>query len=398
VLLLTSATQIWTAKKSIHELDVLSSSQNRAMQQLGTELVELRAKLAATESDLKQTQDLLGKVKDEYSTCEIGRNSLERTVAELKSKIKNYESRLAELGNERSGNAERLARLAAELRESQEKFERAQAAEKDLRSGFETRERETKGDYDTLQARYEKVLQECSDKEAAGRGLLNSAAGYLAEKAGVGLVVRTVADGGRLLHDRQFDFMVKQIIPGGSASKCEQIQIYDIIVAVDGNRIVGLPIEKVQDLILGPVGTTVTITGLKVSPTGGERYSVKLMRGNSGAVKPFADEALEAIDALKAVHYGAEKFRDVCKNLQDQVSELKARISELESAVSSRDVKMSQLNKELDMCNAKLASSDKENRITQKMLDTVKEEKRTCEEGHKELNKTIAELRETMKV
>jgi hypothetical protein len=56
------------------------------------------------------------------------------------------------------------------------------------------------------------------------------------------------------------------------------------------------------------------------------------------------------------------------------------------------------LNKELDTCNAKLASSDKENRITQKMLDTVKEEKRTCEEGHKELNKTIAELRETMKV
>ena len=373
------------------------------MQQLTAELEELRAKLSATERDFKQIQTVLGKVENEHSTCESGRNSLERIIAELKGKILNNESRLEALGNERSGNAEKLARLMADLRDLHEKLERAQAMEKYLKSDFEKRDRDMKSAFDALEALYEKALQEASDNASAGRGLLDAVSGHVVERKGVGMVVRTVADGVGNLSSRTAksqDFLVKQLIPGSSATLCAKIAVNDIVVAVDGTRIAGMQMEQVIDLILGPEGTTVTITGLKLKPTGGERYSVKLMRGDpgSGVAKPFAEEAKEAIDSLNNVHHEANKARTMCKTLEDQVSELTARISQLDSVVSSRDNTVSQLNAEIELCKSKLATSDREKGVAQEVLADVKDKHCSCEEGRKDLNKTVDGLTATIKV
>lgn len=373
------------------------------MQQLTAELDDLRGRLSATERNFKQTQTVLGKVENEHSTCESGRNSLERIIAELKGKIINYESRLEALGNEKSGNAEKLARMVADLRDLQEQFEMAQATEKYLKSDFEKREREMKSAYETLQALYEKALQEASDNASAGRGLLDAAWGHLVERKGVGMVVRTVADGVGNLSSRTArsqDFLVKQLVPGGSANLCGQIEVNDIVVAVDGTRIAGMQMEQVINLILGAEGTSVTITGLKLKPTGGERYSVKLMRGDpgSGVAKLFAEEATEAIDSLNNVHHEANKVRTMCKTLEDQVSELKARISELGSEMSLRDTTVSQLKADINLLKSKLAASDRDKGITQEMLAEVKDKHCSCEEGRKDLNKSIDELTATIKV
>ena len=83
-----------TAKANVLQLDKLTTSQNKAMQELNAELSDVRAKLSTTERDFSQVRTMLGKVEDEHSTCESGRNSLKRIIAELEGKIQNYESRL----------------------------------------------------------------------------------------------------------------------------------------------------------------------------------------------------------------------------------------------------------------------------------------------------------------
>ena len=392
-----------TAKANVLQLDTLATSQNKSMQELYAELSDVRAKLSTTERDFSQVQTMLTKVKDEYSTCESGRNSLQRTIAELQGKIQNYESRLETLSNEKSGNAEKLVRMAADVREMQQKLDRAQSRDSAARSDFEAREKAMKAAYDALQILYENALKEAAENSAAGRGLLNAASGHLAVRKGIGMVVRSVAEGPGNLSARTAksqDWLVKQLFPGGTASRCGQIEVNDVVVAVDGHRIAGMNIEQVQGLILGPEGTTVTLNGLKLSPTGGERYSVTLTRGNpgSGAKRSFAEEAKEAIDALNNVHQEAHQARAMQKSLEDQILELETRISKLNKVIESRDLAMSQLQAEITGSKSKLQSFEREKGMTAVMLNEMKEKHCSCEEGKKTLNSQIADLNLTIKV
>jgi len=391
------------AKKNMVELDQLMTSQNRSMQQLNTENGDLKAKLASTEGDLTSVQTLLGKVESEHSTCESGRNALERIIAELKGKLGNCESRLELMGNEKSGNAQKLVRLTADLRELQQQLENSQAAENRLKSDSEAREKQMKIALNDLQVLYEKALQEASDNLTAGRSLVNAAAGYVVGRKGVGMVVRTVAEGAGNLSARTAksqDFLVKHLTPGGSALACGKIDAGDIVVAVDGVRIAGLRIEEVQNLILGPEATTVTITCLKLSPTGGQRCSVQLMRGDpgTGANKPFTELAKEAIDALESVHHEADQVKTKCKILEEQISDLRTRIVELESIVGSREHSVSQLQAEIAATKSIAAAFERDKGIAMDMLKDLKEKHCTCEDGRKALHLQIADLSATVQV
>ena len=143
-----------------------------------------------------------------------------------------------------------------------------------------------------------------------------------------------------------------------------------------------------------------TITGLKLSPTGGTRYSVTLTRGDpgSGANKSFTEEAKEAVDALNNVHYEANQARGMLKSLEDQILELKTRIAELESEIASRDRAMSQLQAENAESNSKFSSMKKENDITTDKLNDMARKNCSCEEGRKALNAQIVDLNATIKV
>jgi chromosome segregation ATPase len=391
------------AKKNMVELDQLMTSQNRSMQQLDTENRDLKAKLASTEGNLTSVQTLLGRLESEHSTCESNRNALERMIAEMKGKLGNCESRIELMGNEKSGNAQKLVRLTADLRELQQQLENSQAAERGLKSESEARERHMKIALNDLQVMYEKALQEASDNLTAGRSLLNAAAGYVVGRKGVGMVVRTVAEGAGNLSARAAksqDFLVKHLTPGGSALACGKIDAGDIVVAVDGVRIAGLRIEEVQNLILGPEATTVTITFLKLSPTGGQRCSVQLMRGDHGTVgnKPFTELAKEAIDALETVHHEADRAKMKCKTLEDEISDLKTRIVELESIVESREHSVSQLQAEISATKSIAAAFERDKGIAMEMLKDLKEIHCNCEEGRKALNLQIADLTTTVQV
>lgn len=168
-------------------------------------------------------------------------------------------------------------------------------------------------------------MQEASDNASAGQQLLNACHAHVTERKGVGMVIRTIGDGptghltSRNLHSK--DFFVKQLLPGSSAANCTQIQEGDVLVAVDGTKVQGMTIEQVQGLILGPEGTSVALSLLKQSPTGGVRYSQILVRGENKLRRTFSEEANEAVESLNNVHTES-------RALKLRVEELGSRLAE----------------------------------------------------------------------
>ena len=54
-------------------------------------------------------------------------------------------------------------------------------------------------------------------------------------------------------------FHVKDVVPGGPADRCGRIRPGDEVLAVDGKSSAGVPLEQIFDMIIGQVGSQVTI-------------------------------------------------------------------------------------------------------------------------------------------
>ena len=255
------------------------------------------------------------------------------------------------------------------------KIAMAQGMKKAFDDSF-NREQALKAQLAMLQGKYETANQKASDVESAGYQLLDTMSGHAVERKGVGMVVRietSKLDG---------EYEVKQLIAGGSASK-SSIRVGDTVLEVDGQPISKLSIEQVTELILGPEGTTVTITGT----ANGARYSETLVRGEAQHTRPFADEAKEAIDALQRNNVEAKEAKAACKSLEERLAAAKSKISELEKklemlmASASKDKEenksmadqVSSLTKELEALSLKLKQTENSNAQLQAKLVGVKD-------------------------
>jgi C-terminal processing protease CtpA/Prc len=239
-----------------------------------------------------------------------------------------------------------IAKLQAEYEAAKQKAADKERLKKDLDDSC-NRERDLKLEIAKLQAEYEAVKQKASDKESAGYKLLDAISGHVAERKGIGMVVRIDSS------KPNGEYQVKQLIPGGSASK-SPIKVGDIITEVDSNPISKLPIEQVQNLILGPEGTTVTITGI----ANGKRYSETLVRGEAHHTRPFEIEAKEAIDAFNNKHHQAQEAIESKKKIEDLLAAARIEISELEKA-KERGLRSAEqaasLAKQLEQSNGQIA-------------------------------------------
>ena len=238
-----------SAKANVVQLDQLTTAQARSTEDLCTELSQVRAELEVVERELTETQSRLAEVESQLSMCESSQSSSERIIQDLHGKVEFYQGKLEALGSEKLGNAQKLLRTEEELRALQKKLQKSQEIEKYLKDDLETQRKEMKEATEELQALYAKASREASENEAAGRGLLEAVAGHVSEKMGVGMVVRTVAQGAGNLSARTAkttDFSVKQLVPGGSASQSGQIEVNDIVVAVNNVKLGGLSIEEVD--------------------------------------------------------------------------------------------------------------------------------------------------------
>jgi len=72
---------------------------------------------------------------------------------------------------------------------------------------------------------------------------------------GVGVVLVQVSGGA---------VCVKSVNKGGPAYLSGQIQRGDVLYAIDGQKVLGWDVERVKPLILGPVGSQITISFQRV--------------------------------------------------------------------------------------------------------------------------------------
>lgn len=129
-------------------------------------------------------------------------------------------------------------------------------------------------------AEHERSLQ-LKDAHEKTTMLLEAMKGTLARWQGVGMVVRC---GNRASHTLSATpTTIKDVRPGGPAWTSGVLHAGDVLVSVDGKAVSGLDIREIQALILGPVGTTVTIVARYAVQ--GEGYGV-WERGNGASRLP----------------------------------------------------------------------------------------------------------------
>ena len=72
---------------------------------------------------------------------------------------------------------------------------------------------------------------------------------------------------------------IKSIVAGGACERDGIISVGDSVLAVDGDSVVGYPIEDIREKIVGPIGSQVRV-GFEKQSTG-EAYARSLVRGNA---------------------------------------------------------------------------------------------------------------------
>ena len=283
-----------TLEERILELETKIGVRDRTVAELQAELESLKRKLASSEREEGDAKAMLLQVREKNCTCEENRTELNETISRLNGNIRDMQARVAEADG---------LKLAFEA-----SFEQEQTLKKRLAE---------------MQSKFEQESKRASDKESAGYRLLDTLSGKTARQIkGVGMVLRietSRADGA---------YQVKQLIPGGSASK-SSIQLGDTIQEVDSIPIATLQIERVQELILGPEGTTVTVTGV----ANGERYSETLMRGEAERVRSFEEESEEAMSALNSERNEAQGAKEALKECEEKLVASASRVDELTACV-----------------------------------------------------------------
>ena len=131
----------------------------------------------------------------------------------------------------------------------------------------------------------ENIKNEFESLKAVSWQLVNAIAGYRQQHQGVGMCVRLANNA----------ILIKSLEEAGAAAHSD-LRCGDVLLSINGRKVAGLSVERVQSLILGPAGTEVRITARSEST--GDKYTVSLLRGFAKNVeKSVVEEAEEACSA-----------------------------------------------------------------------------------------------------
>lgn len=131
----------------------------------------------------------------------------------------------------------------------------------------------------------EKLGSEFERLKAVSWQLINAMTDYRQQHQGVGMCVRLENNA----------ILIKSLEEDGAAAHCD-LRCGDVLLQINGRKLAGLSIERVQSLILGPAGTEVRVTARSGST--GDKYTASLLRGFAKNVdKSVVEEAEEACSA-----------------------------------------------------------------------------------------------------
>ena len=115
---------------------------------------------------------------------------------------------------------------------------------------------------------------------------------------------------------------------GGSASREGSVQIGDVILSVDGASVTGGDLGKMRNLILGEIGTFVTLMFLRRTPDGQElEYTLSLIRGHNAYFEQLKQKSRmqEEVDRMRQTTRAVEEERENLRNQLSQVEEQSGR-------------------------------------------------------------------------
>ncbi len=141
---------------------------------------------------------------------------------------------------------------------------------------------------------------------------------------------------------------VDEILPGGSAHSHGKIKVEDIITEVDGRDVTGLSIEEVRELILGPSGTPVTISGIHGDTN--IRYMVTLVRssGVSSEMGKLEHRTKTACQEIRKFHKEAEELSLENRALKEELELLKQLLAKERLENASRITQLSSARRDTE--------------------------------------------------
>eukprot|EP00960_Hanusia_phi_P065116 765995-Hanusia_phi.AAC.6 len=147
------------------------------------------------------------------------------------------------------------------------------------------------------------------------------------------------------------NLQVTKLVPGGPAQMQGGMAVGDVLIAVDGSDVRGMPLDKVAPLIRGTVGTRVSLTILR--PGSSENVSVSLTRQPTAKLVGLSarapkdenpvqttslDEAFprQTLDKLRQLRLTIEQERIAVAKEREQGARMQASLEEQVEKLESR--------------------------------------------------------------
>ena len=172
--------------------------------------------------------------------------------------------------------------------------------------------------------------------------MVASGPGQDPSEAGVGLMFNT-------LPSKPEEAFVKEIVFGGSAWREGFVQVGDIILSVDGQDVNGSDLARMRQLVLGEIGTFVTLQFLRRTPDGQENeYTISLIRGS----QPY----FEKLTQKSRMQEEVDLLRQKTKSVEEERETLRRQVADLENQSSKEQEKLEDLRHQLGVSGNALRS------------------------------------------
>ena len=159
---------------------------------------------------------------------------------------------------------------------------------------------------------------------------------------------------------------VKEIVVGGSASREGTVQVGDIILAVDGAEVSGSELNKMRNLILGEIGTFVTLQFLRRTPDGEElEYTISLIRGHQ--------QYFEQLKQKSRMQEEVDQMRQTMRAVDVEREGLRKQLEELEGQSGNDQREIDELRRQLQVAEDTLRGEQQALKMEQEeMMDHAK--------------------------
>lgn len=336
-----AAAEVARLKQELEEMIKVSDGIKGA----NSALRETNARLEGDVDGLKEAKDGLKRdlatanshVARLKAEMEVSRGSMEEKEVELESALRDVQRLKCEL----EGSQKEAVHLNSELEETRKQFEanvsivtqenaslRQEIADLVQQVGrLEQSAAESQTEVDQVQSEHTRLVQLYDSALREARAVHGSLVQSEDEIpiGGIGVHIKAPEDAGGGDDYDDMAVYVDRLVEGGAAAASGKISAGDEMLEVSGRELAGLDADGVKSLIVGPVGTPVTIKGKRCRD--GSKYTVTLIRmggtagGSSFDVEKMAETSRHVAEEM---HAELVVLKSECVRLRQETERLES--------------------------------------------------------------------------